>query len=47
MSAFLSGEMRDTVEMNPAGAYGQCQADLVSDAVSDAQSSPRTILFSQ
>lgn len=29
MSAFLSGEMRDTVEMNPAGAYGQCQEDTV------------------
>ena len=29
MSAFLSGEMRDTVEMNPAGAYGQCQEDIV------------------
>lgn len=22
MSAFLSGEMSDTVQMNPAGAYG-------------------------
>lgn len=22
MSAFLSGEMKDTVELNPAGAYG-------------------------
>jgi phospholipid:diacylglycerol acyltransferase len=22
MSAFLSGEMKDTVQMNPAGAYG-------------------------
>ena len=24
MSAFLSGEMKDTVELNPAGAYGTC-----------------------
>ena len=23
MSAFLSGEMKDTVELNPAGAYGR------------------------
>lgn len=23
MTAFLSGEMKDTVEINPAGAYGQ------------------------
>jgi len=23
MSAFLSGEMKDTVQMNPAGAYGK------------------------
>ena len=22
MTAFLSGEMKDTVQMNPAGAYG-------------------------
>ena len=22
MSAFLSGEMKDTVQMNPVGAYG-------------------------
>ena len=22
MTAFLSGEMKDTVELNPAGAYG-------------------------
>jgi hypothetical protein len=22
MAAFLSGEMKDTVQMNPAGAYG-------------------------
>lgn len=29
MTAFLSGEMRDTVEMNPAGAYGQCQDGIV------------------
>ena len=29
MTAFLSGEMRDTVEMNPAGAYGQCQEDTI------------------
>ena len=25
MSAFLSGEMKDTVQINPAGAYGECQ----------------------
>jgi phospholipid:diacylglycerol acyltransferase len=25
MSAFLSGEMKDTVQMNPAGAYGACR----------------------
>jgi hypothetical protein len=24
MAAFLSGEMKDTVQMNPAGAYGPC-----------------------
>lgn len=24
MAAFLSGEMKDTVQMNPAGAYGLC-----------------------
>ena len=24
MTAFLSGEMKDTVELNPAGAYGMC-----------------------
>jgi hypothetical protein len=29
MTAFLSGEMRDTVEMNPAGAYGQCQEGII------------------
>jgi len=23
MAALLSGEMKDTVELNPAGAYGQ------------------------
>jgi hypothetical protein len=23
MAALLSGEMRDTVDLNPAGAYGQ------------------------
>lgn len=23
MAAFLSGEMKDTVQMNPAGVYGQ------------------------
>lgn len=23
MAAFLSGEMKDTVQMNPAGAYGK------------------------
>jgi hypothetical protein len=23
MTAFLSGEMKDTVEMNPAGTYGE------------------------
>lgn len=23
MAAFLSGEMKDTVQMNPAGAYGR------------------------
>jgi len=23
MSAFLSGEMKDTVQLNPAGVYGQ------------------------
>ena len=23
MAAFLSGEMKDTVQMNPAGAYGE------------------------
>jgi len=23
MAAFLSGEMKDTVQMNPAGSYGQ------------------------
>ena len=35
MSAFLSGEMRDTVEMNPAGAYGQCEDYAIhSDAIS-------------
>ncbi|KAG6857716.1 hypothetical protein H0H87_004132 [Tephrocybe sp. NHM501043] len=27
MSAFLSGEMKDTVQMNPAGAYGEWYAD--------------------
>ena len=25
MAAFLSGEMKDTVQMNPAGAYGKLQ----------------------
>lgn len=24
MTAFLSGEMKDTVELNPTGAYGKC-----------------------
>lgn len=24
MSAFMSGEMKDTVQMNPAGEYGMC-----------------------
>jgi hypothetical protein len=24
MTAFLSGEMKDTVEINPAGSYGTC-----------------------
>lgn len=27
MAAFLSGEMKDTVQMNPAGAYGLALSD--------------------
>jgi hypothetical protein len=34
MAAFLSGEMKDTVQMNPAGAYGwllifSCESVLI------------------
>ncbi|SRR5258705_8839425 len=28
MSAFLSGEMKDTVQLHPAGAYGQSLSPL-------------------
>ena len=28
MTAFLSGEMKDTVEINPAGAYGESNGAL-------------------
>lgn len=29
MTAFLSGEMKDTVEMNPAGTYGEDYGRLI------------------
>ncbi len=30
MAAFLSGEMKDTVQVNPAGAYGKLQVTPLS-----------------
>lgn len=30
MSAFLSGEMKDTVQINPAGAYGDLVVVVLS-----------------
>ena len=29
MAAFLSGEMKDTVQMNPAGAYGMSSRQIL------------------
>lgn len=34
MAAFLSGEMKDTVQMNPAGAYGQYLSGLLAVIIS-------------
>ena len=31
MTAFLSGEMKDTVELNPYGAYGTFESDQKAD----------------
>jgi hypothetical protein len=31
MSAFLSGEMKDTVQMNPVGAYGTIKLSPFDD----------------
>jgi hypothetical protein len=31
MSAFLSGEMKDTVQMNPVGAYGKTELSPSDD----------------
>lgn len=54
MTAFLSGEMKDTVEMNPAGAYGTCSfLQLATPDTNNCTSttlieppSPREILLS-
>ena len=35
MSAFLSGEMKDTVQMNPAGAYGAFSSNITNFTPSD------------
>jgi hypothetical protein len=31
MAAYLSGEMKDTVQLNPAGAYGMYRDLIVPD----------------
>ena len=54
MSAFLSGEMKDTVQMNPAGAYGERWTLLLLYHIMSynrilmiaAASSTRTVLLS-
>ncbi len=33
MAAFLSGEMKDTVQMNPAGSYGELIASIMNSQV--------------
>lgn len=49
MSAFLSGEMKDTVQMNPVGAYGTITLLSSSDVLRAdfSTSSPGAILFSE
>lgn len=46
MAAFLSGEMKDTVQMNPAGAYGEHSAQY-GRSVTKYLWSSRTVLLSE
>lgn len=46
MAAFLSGEMKDTVQMNPAGAYGQLYRLCIIHSTTDC-CSPGAFLFEE
>ena len=47
MSAFLSGEMKDTVQINPAGAYGWFPPHIARMQTDLLLSSTRTVLLAQ
>jgi len=47
MAAFLSGEMKDTVQMNPAGAYGMPDPDFQQASADPTCSSVGAILFEE
>ena len=46
MSAFLSGEMKDTVQMHPVGAYGLYLLIAIVFYLNSCASSSRAFLFS-
>jgi hypothetical protein len=45
MAAFLSGEMKDTVQMNPAGDYGAARLYFQQECADGNYSSVGAILF--
>ena len=50
MSAFLSGEMKDTVQVNPAGAYGTASPSPLfgpGEGTDFASSSTGAVLFKE
>ena len=47
MAAFLSGEMKDTVQMNPAGTYGTARFRFHQEGADRARSSAGTVLFKE
>lgn len=47
MAAFLSGEMKDTVQVNPAGAYGMAGLYFRGEGANRASSSAGAVFFKE
>jgi len=45
MAAFLSGEMKDTVQVNPAGSYGAAYLRFQQEGANRTSSSVGAVLF--